>query len=348
MRSHAQSTLRPALFAGAALLSLVLSHGGAEAQTSGAGTSGDAALLAGLDPVKLGDGDLLGDISLCPSIPPGGFPNVTNPRFYFLSEVGGCENLPCFLAQVEGTVHANATLVIDEVCTLHQSIRIPSRFTLAGVGPDGEGKLVFEDLPPNTAGISIKHTFPDPTNVVIRDLDIQGSGGGPWTGGINVSNSNVVAIQNTRVAGFSIGVFGRHAYSVNVQSSSIYANAFNVMIHEDANHWVIRDSTLSLGWIGVKIFGSDDGRGVWSNDHVITANRVEGNLIGALRLGSYGAMVMNNRFESNGYAGVTVTPQATGTRIVANMFSTDTVHDSAADTKCALNIGLAAGSCPGD
>ncbi len=325
--------------------------GVAHAQTSTTSATGDATLLAGLDPVAMGTFDpaLIDDLkAICPAIPVEGFPDATNHRFYFLSEVGGCPNLPCFLAQVENTIHANATLVIDQVCTLSQPLRIPARFTLAGVGADGEGKLVFRDLAPNKAAISVKPVLNSngQSHNVIRDLDIVGVGGGPWTTGINVSGGNHVAIENVRVSGFSIGLFGRSAYSVTVDGSAMYGNGFDIMIHENANHWSVRDSTLGQAFYAVKIFGPADGPGQWGNDHVFSGVRFEGSVIGAMRLGSFGAMLTNNRFESNGANGVTVAPLASGTRILANIFSTDTVHDFGNGTKCGLNINLPAGACP--
>ena len=91
-----------------------------------------------------------------PCAPAEGFPGVTNDRYYFLSEVGGCPNLPCFLNEVAGTAHSNATLIIDQQCTLFHTLRIPSRFTLAGVGMAGEGSLVFEGISANSSAIIVE------------------------------------------------------------------------------------------------------------------------------------------------------------------------------------------------
>ena len=304
-------------------------------------------MLAGFDPVAiLGVPDV---ITSCAGIPPGGYPGVTNDHFYFLSEVGGCSNLPCFLANVEDTVHANATLIIDEVCTVRQPLRIPSRFTLAGVGPAGEGALVFEDLPDNASAINVEQAVLQGgvSEIVIRDLGIYRGSGGAWNSGINVSGGNIVALEGVRVSGFAMGLFGQNAYSVRVDRSTFYANAFNVMIHRNANHWSIRDSTLGLAtFYSVKIFGPADGPGDWNNDHVFSGVRFEGSGLGAMMLGSYGAMLMNNRFESNGSNGVWITPSATGTRVLSNIFSTDMVHNSGQGTRCAFNIGQLSADCP--
>ncbi|WP_197041562.1 NosD domain-containing protein [Chondromyces apiculatus] len=330
----------------------VTPEGVAHAQyPSGSGGSGGSGgdMPSGFDPEAMAEGP---DAPLsCAPIPPGGFAGVTNDRFYFLSEVGGCENLPCFLASVPGTVHANATLVIDELCVLDGPIRIPSRFTLAGVGPGGEGMLVFQDLPDNMPAISVEEAVGvgGISEIVIRDLGIFGDDNGAWSAGINVSGANLITLDRVRVSGFSVGLFGQDAYSVRVSDSTFYANAFNVMIYNNANHWRVRDSALSLAtFYSVKVFGPSDGVRPGNNDHLFSGNRFEGSLMGAMMLGSVGTMLMNNRFESNGLNGVRILPSASDTRVVGNLFSTDTVHDSSASTKCGFNIGLPTGDCPGD
>jgi hypothetical protein len=313
------------------------------AQTRGSGAPVDA--LAGFDPVAIAAvGDVL---TSCVGIPPGGFSGVTNDRFYFLSEVGGCENLPCFLAQVEGTEHANGTLVIDQQCVLSQPLKIPPRFTLAGVGANGEGSLVFDDLPDNTPAIRVTPVVfqQGVSHNVIRDLNINFTGTSHWNAGISVSQGNIVNIENVRLSGFAIGVYGAHAYSIKIENSVFYDNAFNLMLHEGANHWRVRDSVIGRALYGVKVFGPADGAGEWGNDHVFEGSRFEGNLLGAMRLGSVAAILANNRFESNGPNGVVIAPQAAGTRVLTNFFSNNVVHDSGDDTKCALNIGLPNEDC---
>lgn len=61
-------------------------------------------------------------------------------------------------------------------------------------------------------------------------------------------------------------------------------------------------------------------------------------------MGSYGAVLINNRFESNNDGdggdsiGVLVDSDAQRTRIMSNIFSTDTVVDAGEDTVCLGNI----------
>ena len=104
--------------------------------------------------------------------------DVAHDRYYFLSEIGGCSRLAAFLKAVPGTVHANATLVIDQACIATSAIKetlvLPDRFTLAGVGLNGEGMLQFS-LPENVSAIRFR---PSPGVVnrmaTIRDLTIVG------------------------------------------------------------------------------------------------------------------------------------------------------------------------------
>lgn len=82
--------------------------------------------------------------------------SITSPRYYFFSEIqeiiGGTdgEKLPCFLREVTRRHHSgssfnvdNATLIIDIACSLAEPLVIPPRFTIAGTGLDGEGRLLF-------------------------------------------------------------------------------------------------------------------------------------------------------------------------------------------------------------
>ena len=138
-----------------------------------------------------------------PCAPAEGFPGVTNNRYYFLSEVGGCPNLPCFLNEVAGTPHSNATLIIDQQCTLFHTLRLPSRFTLAGVGMAGEGSLVFEGISAASSAIILEDAIAQGGNseTTIRDLAIWGDFAGDpaqTVAGLNVSGGNIVRINNVR------------------------------------------------------------------------------------------------------------------------------------------------------
>jgi len=265
-----------------------------------------------------------------------------NTHFYFLSEIedviGGCQNLPCFLKAVANTKYSNATLIIDKVCHLSEPLVIPSRFTLAGVGIDGEGQLIFNNLPDGVSAIGLDQAA---TNITIRDLAIGRVGGGVNIG-IDVSRANKVFIRDVIITGFFAGIYGSRpgslALSVYVDRSSIFGNDYNIVMHRNAFHWRIRDCILNQAkcW-GLLIFGKDndpvpppENNMVWGNDYLISGCRFEGSGIGGALLGSHAAMLMNNRFEQNGGVngiGVKILPSGTATRMVSNVFSANKVLD---------------------
>jgi hypothetical protein len=115
----------------------------------------------------------------CPAIPVEGLAGLTSDDYYFLTQIGGCAQLACFLKQVPSTRHAASTLIVDEACSgaraINETLVLPDRFTIAGVGIDGEGILGF-DLPDNVPAIR----FAPSANVVnrmatVRDLNIAGA-----------------------------------------------------------------------------------------------------------------------------------------------------------------------------
>lgn len=276
-----------------------------------------------------------GDFTLGCAISEATFNSATSPTFYFLSEVGGCPALPCILEYFRNnnSAHEAATLVIDQRCTLRQPIIIPPRLTLAGVGITGEGALVFEDLPAGAAAISVVPAgFNGTSHITIRDLAIGADPAENILTGVDVSGGNLVYLKNVYISGFQRGVFGDvAAYSIFIDQSNISSNTFNVMIGTDANHWVIRDSVLgnAMSW-SVAIRGG--------NNHVISGNRFEHIQSGAVWLGSLGAVVRDNRFETPGKIGVQVAPGAQGNRILANIFSGTSIVNGSASTQCCFNF----------
>lgn len=263
-----------------------------------------------------------------------------NTHFYFFSEIedviGGCKNLPCFLKAVANTNYSNATLIIDKDCNLSEPLVIPSRFTLAGVGIDGAGRLIFDNLPDGVSAIRLERSA---TNITIRDLSIGRSGGGVNIG-IDVSRANKVFIRDIIVTGFFAGIYGSRpntkAISVYIDRCSVFQNDYNIVMHRNAFHWRIRDCILNQAkcW-GLLIFGKDndpvpppENNMVWGNDYLISGCRFEGSGIGGALLGSDAAMLMNNRFEQNGGVGgigVKIQPSAANTRMVSNVISSNKV-----------------------
>ena len=281
---------------------------------------------------------------------------LTSRHLYYLSELApflgrNYERLPCFLKAVKGTEFGAATLVIDEPVTLSEPLVIPSRYTLAGTGIDGEGALRFAGL---ANGVSAIRFDSQATNITIRDIAIGRLDGGTNVG-IDVSRANKVFIRDVLVTGFFAGIYGSRpgtsALSVYIDRSSVFGNDYNIVMHQNAFHWRIRDCILNQArCVGLRIFGSQDdpvppagGQPVWGNDYLVSGCRFEScGSIGAL-IGADAAMLMNNRFEQNGGVGgvgIRILSTASHARLVSNYLASNqlVIHPAAADTEVWGNI----------
>ena len=256
---------------------------------------------------------------------------ITSERYYYLSEIedliGGSRNLPCFLkAAEEMGQFNNSTLIIDKVCVLTEPLVIPSRFSLVGTGLNGEGELRFSGL---GSGISAIQMENNGQNITIADLAIGRIDGGQNIG-IDMSRGSKIYVRNTQVTDFFAGIYGSRpntsAISIYIDHCNIFRNNWNLVIDHNAFHWRIHDCILNQAtcW-GLYIFDSG------GNDHVISGCRFESCNIGGASIGSYSAMLLNNRFElngiDNGNIGIRITPSARQTRLVSNLFSSNIISD---------------------
>jgi hypothetical protein len=297
---------------------------------------------------------LAGDITSCPLTPPEGIPGVTNPQYYFLSEIlpaGIAEDSPacghalaCFLGQMVAhqlnpnenppSPHSDATLVIDRHCAVQQTLVLPNRFVLSGVGIEGRGVLAF-DLPDDAVAIGFAPSAGAPLRfVTIRDLNIVGANCCGQIG-VQVSNSSFVYLERVRIHGFGFGVLGSTAYSIFIDQSSIHDNGFNVVLGADTTAWRVRDSTFSQsGLVGVSLAASARG-------NLISGARVESNPFAGIHVQGDQNVIENGWFEGNaigfGHHGIRVTASADQTRILGNLFSSDDVLDQGADTQICFN-----------
>lgn len=282
--------------------------------------------------------------AVCPD-PAAVIAGTTSTGYYFLSQVGGCSCLASFLGGLTFSPHSAATLVIDESCTVTQTLTVPRRMTIAGVGIEGQGVLYFPNLTAEQPAINIAPGPPGTdTYVTIRDLDIADPGTGaatPTGRGIELIAAHITKIERVRVAGFRYGVWGSESYSVSISGSNISNNRQNVRLGLECNTWRLRDNILSraYGW-SVYVAGPNDNPPVLgSNDLLLDGNRFESNAVGAVRLGSHSAIVVHNRFESNNNLGVRVETTGVGNRLMTNVFSSDLVVDLGTDTVCMFNTG---------
>jgi hypothetical protein len=216
---------------------------------------------------------------------------------------------------------------------------LPSRFTLAGTGIDGTGKLRFAGLADGVSAIRYDNAG---TNITIRDISIGRVSGGVNIG-IDVSRANKVFIRDVLVTNFFAGIYGSRpgtfAISVYIDRCSVFSNDYNIVMHQNAFHWRIHDCILSQArCVGLRIFGSQDdpvppqnGAPVWGNDYVVSGCRFEScGSIGAL-IGADSAMLTSNRFEQNGGVGgvgIRILPTATRTVLISNLLSGNSIVDN--------------------
>lgn len=251
-----------------------------------------------------------------------------------LSEIGGCGALQAQLA-----AHQPAwpvTLVIDQQCGPYAgTLTLPGRITLAGVGRDGAGELLFSGLPANAPALAIAA---GQGHVQIRDLLIRNIAPAKTGIGLLLDGNSMVTLNGVRIDFFGQGVVGSQSYSVLIHQSNISANGTNLRLGQDTNAWRVRDTVLSqaTGW-SVIVRGPN-------NDVVFDGNRLESNQRGGFLVNGFGTVLSNNRLEFNGalggWHGIEVTPAASQVRLLHNYFSTDVIVDSGVDTQCAFNTNV--------
>ncbi len=271
---------------------------------------------------------------------------VSNERSYSLSEIGGCKNLVCWMDNVANTAYANSTLVIDQLCELNQTLTIPPRMVLAGVGMDGEGVLSFQGLAYGQPALQVTPGA-NSAGVTIRDLRIVGDN--PKRGrGIVLDSAHQVNIERVRISGFSMGIYGRESYSTVVDKSNLHGNDFHIYLDFTANTWRITSNVLNqAGRWGIYQSAANNGTH-HSNSVMILGNRLESNNLGGIRVAAAGTIVQNNEFEGNGGAGnvaIRVDAPAIDTRILGNFYSGDCPIDGGVGTQTAFDVFYFA-ACP--
>jgi hypothetical protein len=295
----------------------------------------------------------IGDITICPPVPPAGA-ELTSKGFYFLTQIlpaGIAETSPscghalaCFLGKMVAhqvnpnnppSAHSEATLVIDRQCVVKQTLIVPDRFVLAGVGTEGRGLLVF-DLPDSAAAIRFATSAGAPQRfVTIRDLNIVNASQCCGHVGIDVSNSSFVNLERIRLHDFGYGLIGTTAFSIFVDKSLIHNNGFNVIIGDGSTAWRLRDTTLNQsGLIGLVISPLAVG-------NFFSGGRVESNPLTGIHVQGLQNVIETTWFEGNGIGfgdhGIKVATGADQTRILSNLFSSEDVLDQGTSTQICFN-----------
>lgn len=297
-------------------------------------------------------------IPACAPIPAGGFPGVTSRRFYYLSEILppgiGLNNpacgawLGCFLDQVAGTVHDAATLVIDRQCVSRRTLVVPDRFVLAGVGIDGEGRLLF-DLPRAARALRFKPPVAVPVPIrhsQIRDLSI-GNLHIDGQVGIDLSHSTLVNVESVRVSDFAFGIAGRVSYFNTIQGSNLSNNGVGIRQGFDTTTWQMRENGISFSrFVGIGFHDT-------TRASVVSGGVLESNGLAAIFLRGTGNIVQSTWFEGNGASSggfaIRVFPAAANSRILTSLFSNNDILDLSPSTSRCYNTAvgpLIADNCP--
>lgn len=258
--------------------------------------------------------------------------NQTSQRFYFLSEVTGGntnsvyagETLRCLLNEIrKGSIYGDSTIIVDMRCDLYNPLVIPQKVTLAGLGINGAGNLVFHEL---AEGIPAIRFDPGIQHVTIRDIQINGPGRASVSTSfsrrspaIDFSGADLVYLRGVRVADFFVGIYGCRpgtaSINIYVDTCQLSGNNYGVLLQRNAYHWRITNTqiTFSSCW-GVFALGELDPSerdieipppiGVeegHANDIFFSGCRVEGNRFGGVRIGGGAHYLFTGcRFENNG------------------------------------------------
>jgi hypothetical protein len=294
-----------------------------------------------------------GDLTACPPVPPGGA-TVTSNGFYFLSQIlppgiglasPACgQALACFLGKIVAhqvdpsnppSDYSDATLVIDRQCVVSQTLVVPDRFVLAGVGTEGRGVLAF-DLPDNTVALRFAASAGSPQRfTTLRDLNIVNVAQCCGQVGVNVANSSFVTLERVRVHDFGFGVLGGHAFSILIDKSLVHNNGFNIVIDSGATAWRVRDTTISQsGILGLSLATTAIG-------NFVSGGRLESNPFTAIYTLGPQNVIEASWFEGNGIGfgdhGIRVGSSADQTRILGNLFSSEDIYDQGSNTQICFN-----------
>jgi hypothetical protein len=315
---------------------------------------------AGNAPSGTGDFDVAG-----PPCPSAG----NSPRLVLLSQAlvaandGGAEascNDAALVQKIIFDIGQTGKLIVDRTCTLSAGLRLPSRFTLEGLGPDGEGQFNFTH---DGIGLSICPESPN-GRTAIRNLALYG----PYADanvssamhsiGIAIASAHVIHIEDVHISDFHAGISGSRAFSVFITGSNVSNNrGTNIRIGYAANGWRVRDGMVNQSrGFGIDVLGPGDadpvrdGNDLWntSNDLLIDGVRMESNNFGAIRTAAYSTRIDSCRFESNGlgnpalpHRGLLIDSTAVDARVLTNLFSSDCIQNKSATTQRALNMPAA-------
>lgn len=279
-----------------------------------------------------------------------------NNKLIFLREVGGAKCLKAVLDEIialgKKSEFWGGTLIVDTEVPLTCPIVVPAEFTLAGVGINGGGRLVFSGDFGGVPAVSFQNS--EGGHSTIRDLAIIGPRLPNKMAGVKIGSTDLIAddaknppgrfhLHRVRVTNF--GVYGMqgglNARHVTIDSCQLIQNGVNIQLVRKCDGWRIRDTIVAeAGSWGVEI-----GVGVTIEKQEITGGATDvlisgclfvGNTEGAVRVldtgaenPTFGVFVFGNGFERNAGVALEIEPKGVGARLVANYLGEGMMFDSA-------------------
>ena len=250
---------------------------------------------------------------------------------YVSEEIGATGNCNSLQSVLNNNV--GGTIVLDRECELSNPLTIPKQTTLAGVGIFGKGLLHFINLPIGTSAIRLEplNGGGGTSHITLRDLVIIGPNN---IIGVNVSQSSIVHIQNVRITGFNVGIFGLKANALMVDHSNIsLSKYYNIVASQDTANWRIRDSIINQAGEGGVLIKANTQSG-----HVIDGNIISSNDKYGINTYGRGTMITHNRFRTSKGLDIRIDVDAQETRISENYFDTGNIQNNSISTQCANNI----------
>ncbi len=242
---------------------------------------------------------------------------------------GSCNGLQLLLNN-----NAGGTIVLDRECELSSTLTIPKQTTLAGVGIFGNGLLHFMNLPIGSSAIRLEplNGSGDTSHITLRNLVIIGPNN---VVGINVSQSSIVYIQNVRITGFNVGIFGLKSNALMVDHSNIsLSKYYNIIASQDTANWRIRDSMINQAEEGGVLIKTNPQSG-----HVIDGNIISSNQKYGINTYGRGTVITHNRFRTNKGIDIRIDSGAEETRISENYFNNiGNIENNSITTQCSHNI----------
>lgn len=349
----------PEIAAAAAELTFI----GATAERASAGECGCSRPLPGMNPnvgslaprepgPQFGGGQVE-----CAAFPLGDF--RTNDNFIFLREILQTDGSPadpteagnCLVewladtasgvGQPEGQANGDGlgVLVIDQMVLLTQSIAIPPRMTIMGVGINGAGRLHFSGALATPAISFLQPSNVPPCWTAIQDLAIEYVGDEAADGVYVDRLGDIVYLRRVAMRGWSRAFVNGAGYSVIVEQSIFEDNDVHIDlptidkvqadITPDAPLWAAATATkirecvftgasgpaVRLQSPGVAVGGDING-----NSCLITGCAFTDNEYGVYVDRHQAATLIGNSFVGNSVTGVYVTSNAREARVIANYF----------------------------